>query len=143
MTNGNLVRLPIGERTTTTILRQEHSITATAGNVETTTAVGPASGKRWLVTSAIVSGRFSDNPDANDAGSCEGSIVNGGNSFVLAGVSMLPDSEEAIQFGSGGGGQVTLEFGDEVELIVDATDSVDVDIAGVLTFWGFEYDDNI
>lgn len=145
MSNGvaNLARRPIDERSTTTILRQQHTATATTGNVVTTTPVGPVSGKKWLITNAVASGRYLENPDANDGGSCTGNIVNGGTAFALVGASVIPDSEESIQYTLLGPGAppLVMEFGDEIELVVDAADSDTADIAGVLDVWGFEYDD--
>lgn len=141
MSNGaeNSLRRPIEERSSSIILRIDQLEIAAAGAIAFGAFVGPAVGLKWRIDHSVVSGAFNGNPDVNDAGSVLWSILNGASPFTLTGRGIIPDSEEAQQFGQGSG-PMTLEFGDTIRLIVNAADSPGIGITGAGDFWGWEYD---
>ncbi len=130
----------LGERTTTTILRQRHAITALSGATAMSPAVGPIAGKRWLIVDAVVEARYLSAPLAVDGAGAIGEITGNAPDVTFVGVDAMNDSAQGLQFGIAATPNVTMDFGDEARLTVDATQSAR-DVAGILTFWGFEYDD--
>ncbi len=144
MSNATLVRRPVPERTTTTPLRQRHAIQAASTATATTTPVGPPSGKKWQIVNAVCSAKFIGDPSSGAGGDSTGQIINGALPVIeLVGASCNNDIEQARQYqgtGATPGSPLVLEFGDEVQLFVDATQSPSLPVAGVLTFWGWEYD---
>ncbi len=137
---GNIGRVGIAERSTTTILRQRHAITALAAATATSTPVGPASGKRWLIQNAVVTARYDADPGSDVGAGAYGQIDGIGPLVEFVGVSAYHDEEMAIQ-PEDAHPEIELEFGDEVQLFVDATNSPVANVDGVLTFWGYEYND--
>ena len=141
MSNGmaNLVRRSIAERTTTTLLRQRHTATATSGASAVSSSVGPASGKRWLITNAVVVAQYDTSPSSQDSGEAFGEVLGSGPDVTFVAAGAYQDNEESFNVGEVAPNMV-LEFGDEARINVNAAES-DFDITGTLTFWGFEYDD--
>ncbi len=139
MSSTAMPRFSIAGRSTSTILRQRHTATATAGGVATSALVGPASGKKWWIAAAVVEARFLTNPGGGDSGSTLGEVVGNAPDVTFIGRNAAPSGEEGAQFSNAAPG-ITLEFGDEIRISVDAVNSAQ-DIGGTLTFWGFEYDD--
>lgn len=139
MSNATLPRRPVPERTTTTILRQRHTATAVAGGSAQSALVGPAAGKKWLIVNAVVTVQYAGDPGTSESGDALGEVLNGGLAITFVGGTAYQDMEESLQFGQAAPDMV-LEFGDEVRLSVGAQNSA-FDVDGILTFWGFEYDD--
>ena len=139
MSSATMPRPSIAERTTTTFLRQRHAITAPATATATSTPVGPPSGKRWLIRSAVVTARFDADPGSDVGAGAYGQIP-GAPLVEFVGVSAYHDEEMAIQ-PEDAAPDITLEFGQTVQLFVDATNSPVANVDGVLTFWGWELDD--
>ena len=133
-------RRGVSERTTTTILRQRHVAVGLAGTIVSSALVGPPAGKRWLIQSVVAESQFAANPGGNDSGNTSGEILDaGGAVYILAGASNdNKDANQSVHYGHNAP-DVTLEEGDAVRVTVDATFST-VDINGIFTFWGFEFD---
>ncbi len=138
--NGFPVR-DVGERSNTTTLTQRHVGTALATGTFSSVAVGPPVGKLWRIKNAIVTARYDADPGSDVGAGAYGQMVGGGYPTVqFVGVSAYHDEEMAIQPGQAAP-DITLHFGNEVQLFIDATNSPVADVDGVLTFWGWVYDD--
>lgn len=134
-------RRAIAERTTTTVLREMLTGTATAGGSFTSPVLTVPVGKRWQIVNAVQSVQYLTNPGGADSGDGRGEVVNGGSAFRFVGREAGNIGEQGIQFsGFGYVGPLTLEFGDTIRMVVNALTSAQ-DIEGILSIIGWEYDD--